>query len=107
MVVIQDSKDLDNIKDLFVYEYIHNLLNFLFETYEVQSIKDFGAICYVESDDELQWCRELYLPPALNDRQFEWIVDIGEGYVNGCLLIHNDFALNLVGRAEYIKNLEE
>ena len=48
--------------------------------------------------------KEFHLSAPLSESRFEWIEDVGNGYVNGCVVIDNDTAINLVGKKELFKD---
>ncbi len=108
MIKVQELKDVKSIKDKFAHDYIKNLLEYLFKTYEVDNIESFGAIFYIESTEDLLRYSDFYLSYPLSERRFEWVDDIGNGYVNGCIVIDNDRAINLIGKKEYfLEYMEE
>ena len=98
MVKIQQAKDLEKIRDDVALKYTSSLLKELFRTYEVDTIEAFGAIYYIQTEADLSNHKTLGLSSPLNECRFEWIEDIGNGYVNGCIVIDNDTAVNLVGK---------
>ena len=107
MKKIEKYDDLKGIKEEVVYAYIKALLEELFQTYEVDSIEEFGAIFYIEKEEELLQHREFYLSLPLSEQRFEWIDEVGNGYVNGCIVIDNERAINLIGKAEYFTKYME
>ncbi len=107
MKKIEKYSDLEGIKEEVVYVYVKNLLEELFETYEVDSIEEFGAIFFIEKEEELLQHREFYLSLPLREQRFEWIDEVGNGYVNGCIVIDNERAINLIGKAEYFTKYME
>lgn len=108
MIKIQELKDVKGIKDKFAHDYIMNLLEYLFKTYEVDNIESFGAIFYIESKEDLLRYSDYYLSSPLTERRFEWVDDIGNGYVNGCIVLDNERAINLISPKEYFtKYMEE
>jgi hypothetical protein len=107
MKKIEKYSDLEGIKEETVYGYVKNLLEELFETYEVDSIEEYGAIFFIEKEEELLQHREFYLSLPLREQRFEWIDEVGNGYVNGCIVIDNERAINLIGKAEYFTKYME
>lgn len=101
MINIQKIEDLKSLDNEFIYNYINDLLEYLLKTYEVDNIESFGAIFYIESKADLLKYTDFFLSAPLCEQRFEWIEDIGNGYVNGCIVIDNDRAINLVGKKEF------
>ncbi|MBR2152419.1 MAG: hypothetical protein IJ944_03930 [Clostridia bacterium] len=101
MIKIQNLNDVEKIENSHIYNYTQKLLEHLLKTYGVNDIEKFGAIFYIENDNELLNHNELCLSSPLTEQRFEWIEDIGEGYVNGCIVINNDHAIDLIGKSEY------
>ena len=98
MIKILRTEDLNKITDKIVFNYISDLLQYLLKTYEVDSIERFGAIFYIEAKIDFAKYKEFCLSAPLLESRFEWIEDIGNGYVNGCVVIDNDTAINLIGK---------
>lgn len=107
MIKVQELKDVKGIKDKFAHDYIKKLLEYLCKTYEVDNIESFGAIFYIESKEDLLRYSDFYLSSPLSEQRFEWVDDIGNGYVNGCVVIDNDRAINLIGKKEYFSEYME
>lgn len=104
MIKIQRALDLKRIKNKYLQKYISDLLQYLFKTYEVDNIERFGAIFYIEAKVDFDKFKEFHLSAPLSESRFEWIEDVGNGYVNGCVVIDNDTAINLVGKKELFKD---
>ena len=104
MIKIQKLDDLKLLNDKYAHNYIKNLLNYLFDTYNVDNIENLGVIIFVESKMDLTKYKALNLSLPLSEYIFEWIKDIGNGYINGCIVIDNDTAVNLVGKKKLFKD---
>lgn len=107
MIKVQELKDLEGINDKYAHKYIKNLLEYLFKTYEVDSIESFGAIFYIERKEDLLRYSDFYLSSSLSEQRFEWVDDIGNGYINGCVVLDNERAINLISQKEYFTDYME
>lgn len=107
MIKVQERKDIELIKDQFIYVYIENLLEYLFKTYEVNTIESYGAIFYIEKKEDFLQHSELFLSSPLYEDRFEWIDHIGNGYVNGIIILDNQRVINLIGKIELFTDFME
>lgn len=107
MKKIKEINDLELIKDSPVLEYVENLLRQLIEILEVEDIEPYGAIFCVESEEDLMQHRDFCLATPLTPQRFEWISDIGSGYLCGCVVINNSKVISIVGKAELLNKYKE
>ncbi len=107
MKKIKEMKDLELIKDPHVFDYVRDLLSQLMKTLEVDDIEPYGAIFYIEDDSDLLMYQEFCLSMPLTPDRFEWISDIGSGYLCGCIAINNSKVVSIVGKAEFLSKYKE
>ena len=86
MIEILTPDDVSKIKDCYIAEYIKNLLTNLLTQTSDCSLETVGGIFYVE-----------------NEKDFEWINLIGNDFLDGCIVLDNDKAINIVGKADYFR----
>ena len=102
MKKIKEMKDLELIKDPHVLTYVRDLLSQLIKILEVDDIEPYGEIFYIEDESDLLKYQEFCLSMPLTPDRFEWISDIGFGYLCGCIVINNSKAISIVGNAEIL-----
>lgn len=112
MIKITKTKDLEFIHDSEIRPYISNLLNQILSEYKRfcpdSSTDDIGAIFLLESESDYVLYSEMGLSTPLAENRFEWIESIENGrYCNGCIVIDNDRAVNIIGRKEYFERFTE
>ena len=111
MVKITCLEDLEQIAELEIVPYIRNLLEYLLREYKEYcpngSIETIGAIYFIDSKSDLDKHLELGLSMPIDERRFEWIEYIGTNFVNSCIVLDNDRAINIIGRKEYFEHLLE
>ena len=74
MIEILTPDDVSKIKDCYIAEYIKNLLTNLLTQTSDCSLETVGGIFYVEND-----------------------------FLDGCIVLDNDRAINIVGKADYFR----
>ena len=107
MIKIKETKDLEQIREPQVLDYAGRLLRRLLQTFETENIEPYGAIFYIEEEKDLLEYQSFCLSAPLTPDRFEWLTDIGSGYLSGCIVINNSKAVSLVGKAEYFKKYKE
>ncbi|MCM1062634.1 MAG: hypothetical protein NC452_20505 [Eubacterium sp.] len=100
MIRITKSEDLKQLSDYpKIREYIADMLNRLIETYSEYcadgSISSIGAIVFLENLKDFDSYKAIGLYKELSADSFEWVISYEE-YNIGCVVIDNDYALNLV-----------
>lgn len=110
MIKIVSENDVSRIGDSKIALYIGNLIHTFIEEYSDfcpnRSIEAIGAIFLLESSDEIRNYQEMGLNAEIKKSQFEWITDVGD-YYNCCIVVDNDFAVNIIGKKEYFTELME
>lgn len=112
MIKITKPEDLEKIHDKNVKRYIHILLYYTLNEYKKycpdSSIEEIGAIFLLESKSDFALYSEMGLSLPITEKRFEWIESIENGlYCNGCIVIDNDTAINIIGKREYFENFRE
>ena len=111
MKKVVSENDLSVIEDGEIVSYIKGLLQILTEAYKDfcpnRSIEAIGTIFVIEQESDFDNFRGFGLSSAIRKSDFEWIVDIENGYFNGCIVIDTDFAINIIGKKEFFRNITE
>ncbi|MBE6572801.1 MAG: hypothetical protein E7652_00235 [Ruminococcaceae bacterium] len=105
MVKITKHADLVNVKDENILPYIKCLLGRIQASYNYrpdQSIEPIGAVFLLETDIDLLNYAEFGLSVPLTENRFEWIETVEQGnYCDGCIVIDNERAINIVGKRDF------
>lgn len=102
MIVITKADDLDKIKEKSVIPYIKNLLSNIQKAYcPDRSLESVGAIYFLENEKDLEDFKKFGLSSPICEERFEWIEEICNGYTDGCIVINNDFAINIIGKSKF------
>lgn len=102
MIKITKPDDILKIKDVSIIPYINCLVSSILNSYCAnRSFEAVGAIYFLENEDDIKKHKEMNLTSPLTSERFEWIDDIGNGYSDGCVVINNGFAINIIGKTEF------
>lgn len=102
MIKITKYDDLAKIKDNSIVHYIKNLLENILKSSSLNcSIESVGGIYFLENESDINRYSEFGLTSPINKERFEWIENLSNGYSDGCIVINNDFAINIIGKTEY------
>lgn len=102
MIKITHKKDIQGVPDKAIIPYINMLFDILISTYPPNcSLEAVGAIFFLESREDFMRFEEMGLSSPIREERFEWIDDIGKGYCNGCIVINNDCAINIIAKEKY------
>lgn len=67
------------------------------------SLETVGGIFYVENEKDFDNYKKFGLSSKITESRFEWIDLIGNDFLDGCIVLDNDRAINIVGKADYFK----
>ena len=102
MIKIVKPEDVLKINDKAIIPYINNLISNILSSYCAnRSFEAVGAIYFLESSNDFDKYEKMGLSFPLCEKRFEWIEKIGNGYSDGCIVINNDFAINIIGKTEF------
>ena len=101
MIEIFTPDDILKIKDCYIAKYIKNLFTNLLTQTSDCSLETIGGIFYVEKDFDDY--KSFGLSSKIAESRFEWIDLIGNDFLDGCIVLDNDRAINIVGKADYFK----
>ncbi|MBM6921876.1 hypothetical protein H6A12_12040 [Phocea massiliensis] len=112
MIKITSPADLKKIHDSYISLYIQNLLEYILREYisycPDQSIEEqIGAIFLLEQESDIHLYQQMGLSSPLKESQFEWLKQLSYGYSNGCIVLDNDRAINIIGKSSYFKPIQE
>ena len=111
MVKITRLEHLEQVPEKEIVPHIKNLLEYLLEEYKEYcpnaSIESIGAIYLISSKSDLDNHFGFGLSMPIDESRFEWIEYIGNNFVNSCIVLDNDRAINIIGRREYFEHLME
>lgn len=104
MIKIIKPDDISNVKDKKVIPYIENLIQTILTAYYPNSsLEAVGAIYFLEDENDINLYDEMGLSSPINENRFDWLQKFADDYVYGCIVIDNDFAINIMGKQEYFK----
>ncbi len=109
MIRIITLKDVEQIKNPYLAEYVRNLVTRLlteYRNYCADSLEAIGAIFVLEDTEDWNLYSEMGLSVPPEESRFEWIEDIGNGLCNGCIVIDNDRGIDIIGKQEYFKQFK-
>ena len=110
MITINNYYDIKKISDPYIFKYVNSLIENIFKEYHcnyADSLKPIGVIFVVESIEDWKLLSENELGLNINNNRFEWIDDIGNAYCDGCIVINNSNAVNIIGKKIYFKDYLE
>ena len=110
MLKIITQKDVERIDNPYIATYIQNLVDYLFTEYKdycAESLEALGAIFILEDSSDWNLFSEMELPAYPSESCFEWIQDIGNGFCNGCIVLDNDRAIDVIGEKAYFEQFKE
>lgn len=111
MIKIKCISDLEKIHDEIIKPYISKLLQYILTEYARlcpdSATEEIGAIFIWESKSDYVLYEEMGLSLPLTESRFECIDDIGNGYCNGCIVLDNDRAINIIGKHKFFDKLRE
>lgn len=108
MIKIIKPDDISNVKDKKVIPYIENLMQTILNAYYPNSsLEAVGAIFFLEDDNDINQYKEMGLSSPLTEYIFDWVQKFADDYIYGCIVIDNDFAINIIGKNEYFKWSDE
>ena len=104
MIKIVKPDDINKVSDTSVIQYIKDLLNTVQKSYCANdSIEAVGAIYYFEDIEDFDEYKEIGLSVPITESRFEWVLDIGNGYSDGCIVINNDYVINIISKTDCFK----
>lgn len=103
MIEILTPDNVSKIKDCYIAEYIKNLLTNLLTQTSDCSFETVGGIFYVENEKDFDNYKKFGLSSKITESRFEWIDLIGNDFLDGCIVLDNDRAINIIGKAYYFK----
>ena len=103
MIEIFTPDDILKIKDCYIAKYIKNLFTNLLTQTSDCSLETVGGIFYVENEKDFDDYKSFGLSSKITESRFEWIDLIGNDFLDGCIVLDNDRAINIVGKADYFK----
>lgn len=111
MIRITKIEHLELIPEKEIVPYIRNLLEHILEEYKDYrpngSLETIGAIYFITSKSDLNNHLDFGLSMPIDESRFEWIECIENGFVNACIVLDNDRAINIIGRQEYFLDYME
>lgn len=109
MVKITRLEHLEQVPKKDIVPYIKNILDHILEEYKDYcpngSIEAIGAIFFITSKEDLENQSAFGLPNSLTESHIEWKTNIGNGFVNVCVVLDNDRAINIIGKEEYFEEI--
>lgn len=107
MIKIIKPDDISKVKDKKIIPYIENLMQTILNAYYPNSsLEAVGAIFFLEDENDIKMYEEMGLSSPLTEKSFDWMQKFARGYLYGCVVIDNDFAINIIGKTKYF-NIKE
>lgn len=108
MIKIIKPDDISNVKDKKVIPYIENLMQTILNAYYPNSsLEAVGAIFFLEDENDINQYKEMGLSSPLTENNLDWMQKFADDYMYGCIVIDNDFAINIIGKQEYFKGSDD
>ena len=111
MIRITSKEDLKHIHDEVIKEYIQSLLDMFLQEYVIycpySSIEGIGAIILLQNESDIENYQEMGLTEPVSKTSIEWMKELQNGYINVCVVIDNDRALNIIGKRQMFNNIME
>lgn len=105
MIKITKLEDVYKISNKSIIPYVKKLINNILDSYSLNcSLETVGGIYYLETIDDLDDFMDNGLPYPLSLDDFDTVEFIENNYIDGCIVINNDFAINIIGKREYFEN---
>ena len=102
MIIVRTMQEVDNIPVKSVVPYVRSLITNILNAYSSNgSIETVGAVYFLEGEDDVRNYQALGLHEPISEELFEYIFPINEEYSDGCIVINNDYAINLIAKSKY------
>lgn len=102
MIIVRTIQEVDNIPVKSVIPYVRSLITNILNAYSSNgSIETVGAVYFLEDQDDVRNYQSLGLHEPVAEELFEYIYPINEEYSDGCIVINNDYAINLIAKTKY------
>ena len=92
----------DSPVSLLVKTLYHTILTAYIEDCSDLSIEKVGALFIIEKAEDLDDFQGFGLSRPLTEDRIEYCNDYGD-YVDCCIILNNDYAVNLIGNKEYFR----
>ena len=110
MVKITRLEHLEQVPEKKIVPYIAKILESFLEEYKDYcpngSIETIGAIFFIISKEDLTNHSAFGLLNPLEESHIEWKTNIGNEFVNICVVLDNDRAINIIGKEEYFEEIQ-
>ncbi len=109
MVKITRLEHLEQVPEKEIVPHIKNILDHILKEYKDYcpngSIEAIGAIFFITSKEKLANHSAFGLLNPLEESLIEWKTPIEQGFVNVCIVLDNDVAINIIGKEEYFEEI--
>lgn len=105
MIIIHSKQDLSKIKNQHLKQYVNTFLDrLLFELKNsTDDIDSIGVIFILENSKDFNNYKAFGLSSPIRESRFEYIETLSFGYCNGCIVLNNSEAINIIGKYSYFK----
>ena len=108
MIKLLDKYDLYLVEDKILRERAEKIMDDVMNYSAVDSLESVGAIFVLESADELTHPELFGLSESIRESRFEWLDPFANAkYLDGVIVIDNDYAISIIGKSEYFKHITE
>ena len=106
MIIISFQEDIQKIPDKQIVPYIQAMLDDLLKIcFPDRSIESVGEIFFLENPEDLKSFFNKVLSSPIKEERFEWIESVDREYSNGCVVLNNEKAINIIGRTNFFKEV--
>lgn len=106
MIIISFQEDIQKIPDKQIVPYIQAMLDDLLKIcFPDRSIESVGEIFFLEKPEDLKSFFNNALSSPIKEERFEWIESVDREYSNGCVVLNNEKAINIIGRTKFFKEV--
>lgn len=104
MIKITFQKDIQQIPDKRIVPYIQALFdNLLTNCSPDCSIESVGEVFFLESAEDFKSFCNFGLSSPIIEERFEWFDTVDEEYSDGCIVLDNERAINIIGKTDFFK----
>ena len=106
MIIISFQEDIQKIPDKQIIPYIQAIFDDLLKIcFPDRSIESVGEILFLENSEDLKSFFNKALSSPIKEERFEWIESVDREYFNGCVVLNNEKAINIIGRTDFFKEV--
>lgn len=107
MIEIKTPDDVKKIKDKNIREYVSDFVSDILETNSPNtSLENVGTVFFLEDNSDIEKIAEMGINVPKTVDRYDLIGEVEKDFINACLVINNDFAINIIGQKEFFERGE-